>query len=247
MVASCMIKVLKWPKLNDPILIEGLPGIGFIANIVAFHLLQELKAELFAEIRSPAFQDLSVTSHEGGVRGPVNELYYYKGREGEMDVIILYGNTQALTTFGQYELSGRILDIVERLGCRYVVTIGGLRREGVVERPKLYFSASDAEAARDAMSLGAEPLGGGNVFGLAGLLIGLGKLRGLKGFCLLAETSGFHPDAIAAREVLNALCKFLRIKVDVSRLNASAEAIEGILRSFGILRGAIKAELRQLV
>lgn len=32
----CTIEISEKPKLNDPILIEGLLGIGFVANIAAF-------------------------------------------------------------------------------------------------------------------------------------------------------------------------------------------------------------------
>ncbi|NIW20137.1 proteasome assembly chaperone family protein, partial [candidate division KSB1 bacterium] len=68
----------------------------------------------------------------------------------------------------------------------------------------------------------------GHIFGLAGLLLGLGKLRGMRGFCLLAETPGLYPDATAAREVLRVVCKMLRLKVDLSRLDVAAEATRDI-------------------
>ena len=40
----CSIDISEKPKLNDPILIEGLPGIGFVANIAALHLIQGVKS-----------------------------------------------------------------------------------------------------------------------------------------------------------------------------------------------------------
>jgi len=230
----CVVQVYEKPVLNDPVLIEGLPGIGFVANISALHLIQELKAKLFAEIRSSSFQDFAITAGEGKTRFPINELYYHKGRDGERDLIILYGNTQALTTVGQYELCGRVLDLAEELGCRYIITLGGLKREEKVESPELYCAATDRETVRDASGLGAKIIGG-HIFGAAGLLIGLGKLRGMKGFCLLAETPGFYPDATAARKVLNAVCKMLRLKVDLSKLEVAAEATNNILKSFGLV------------
>ncbi len=229
----CVVQVYEKPVLTDPVLIEGLPGIGFVANISALHLIQELKAKLFAEIRSSYFQDIAVTTEEGKPRFPINELYYHKGRDGERDLIILYGNTQALTTVGQYELCGRVLEVAEELGCRYIMTLGGLKREKKVESPKLYCAASDRETLQDALSLGAKIIGG-QIFGVAGLLVGLGKLRGMRGFCLLAETLGLYPDATAAREVLNAVCKMLRLKLDLSRLDVAAEATNNILKSFGL-------------
>ena len=106
----CSIDISEKPVLNDPILIEGLPGIGFVANIAALHLIKELKAKLFVQIFSSSFQDFAITTDDGGARTPINELYYAK-RDGERDLIIWYGNTQALTTVGQYELVGKVLDI----------------------------------------------------------------------------------------------------------------------------------------
>ena len=230
----CAVQMYEKPVLNNPVLIEGLPGIGFVANISALHLIQELKAKLFAEIRSSSFQDFAITAGKGKARFPINELYYHKGKGKERDLIILYGNTQALTTVGQYELCGRVLDVAEELGCRYVITLGGLKREEKVEFPGLYCTATDRETLEDALRLGARIIGG-RIFGAAGLLIGLAKLRGMKGFCLLADTPGFYPDATAAREALKAVCKILRLKVDLSRLDVAAEATRNILKSFGLV------------
>jgi hypothetical protein len=231
---TCIVKIYEKPALTNPVLIEGLPGIGFVANIAALHLIQELKAKRFAEIRSSSFQDFAITAKSGNARFPINELYYYKGRNGERDLIILYGNTQALTTLGQYELCGRILDIADELGCRYVITLGGLRKgEKVESPPKIYCAASDSEALKDAINLGAEIIEG-QIFGVAGLLVGLSRLRGMKSYCLLAETPGYYPDASAAREVLRAISKMLRLNVNVSRLDLAVETTRRILESFGL-------------
>ena len=100
----CSIDISERPQLNDPILIEGLPGIGFVANIAALHLIKELKAKRFVQIFSSSFQDFAVTTGDGSALSPINELYYVKREDGGRDLIIWYGNTQALTTVGQYEL-----------------------------------------------------------------------------------------------------------------------------------------------
>src|SRR4030042_4136552 len=97
----CSINITEKPTLNDPILIEGLPGIGFVANIAALHLIKELKAVKFARVFSSAFQDFAVTTGDGTARSPINELYYVKSANGGRDLIIWYGTTKALTTVGQ--------------------------------------------------------------------------------------------------------------------------------------------------
>lgn len=232
----CMVQIKEKPLLKDPVLIEGLPGIGFVANIAALHLINELNATSFGEIRSSSFQDFAVTAGDGKARFPTNELYYHRGRnDEERDLIILYGNTQALTTFGQYELCGKVLDTAHDLGCHYIITLGGLRRdEKITEPPKLYCAASDQETLKEALNLGAEIIEG-QIFGIAGLLVGLCKLWNIRGFCLLAETPGPYADTSAAREVLLAVNKMLHLKADMTRLDTAAETTREILRSFGMV------------
>src|SRR3990172_5599093 len=231
----CTIEISEKPELNDPILIEGLPGIGFVANIAALHLINELKGKRFGEIVSASFQDFAVTTEGGGVRSPLNELYYCKRSEGERDLIIWYGNTQALTTFGQYELCGKVLDIVQELGCRFVVSIGGFKKDEVRGVPGIYSVATDQETLKEALDLGTKIMVG-HVFGIAGLGVGLARLRNVKGFALLVDTLGMVPDANSARCALTALGKYLKLDIDLSRLEASTEQTKKVLDSFGLIR-----------
>ena len=230
----CECQIFEEPVLTDPVLIGGLPGIGFVANIASLHLIRQLKAQLFAEIRSSFFQDIAVTSGNGKANFPANKLYYHKGRAGERDLIILSGNTQALTTNGQYELCGHILDLTTQLGCKYIITLGGLLREKNIETPELRCAGSDKETLRDAMKLGAKKMQG-RIFGVAGLLVGLGELRGVRGFCLLVETQGAFPDATAARSALQAVRKFCNLKLELSSITKAAEAVSDTMKSFGVI------------
>jgi hypothetical protein len=91
----CSVEITEKPNLNDPILVEGLPGIGFIANIAALHLITELKAKKFSHIISSSFQDFALLTESGKASSPNNELYYVKRSDGGRDLIIWYGNTQA--------------------------------------------------------------------------------------------------------------------------------------------------------
>jgi uncharacterized protein (TIGR00162 family) len=240
----CTIEIHEKPKLNDPILIEGLPGIGFVANIAVLHLINELKAKRFAEIVSASFQDFAVTTEGGGARSPINELYYYKREDGGRDLILWYGNTQALTTFGQYELCGKMLDITQELGCRFVISIGGFKKDEVQTVPAIYSAATDQETLKEALNLGTKVMVG-HIFGIAGLLIGLSRLRNLKGFALLVDTLGMYPDANAARYALTALGKYLNLNVDLSRLDATADQTKKVLESFGLIRSVAEEKKKE--
>jgi uncharacterized protein len=240
----CTIEITEKPTLNNPILIEGLPGIGFVANISALHLINELKAKRFAQIVSASFQDFAVTTDSGGTRSPINELYYVKREDGGRDLIIWYGNTQALTTFGQYELCGKVLDIVQDLGCRLVISIGGFKKDQVQPVPGLYTCATDLETLKEVLDLGTKIMVG-HVFGIAGLLVGLARLRNLKGFALLVDTLGMYPDAVATRYALETLGKYLGLKVDLANLDSTADQTKRILDSFGLIRNLAEEKKKE--
>jgi proteasome assembly chaperone (PAC2) family protein len=109
--------------------------------------------------------------------------------------------------------------------------------------PKIFCAASDPETFKAALKLGAKKMVG-QIFGVAGLIIGLGSLRGFSGFSLLVETTGTHPDAKGANYLLTPLCRHLNLKVDLSDLEASAEKTKEMLESFGLLRN-IKKENKE--
>ena len=166
---------------------------------------------------------------------------YYKSKKGERDLIILYGNTQALTTVGQYELCGKILDLSSEFGCKYILTVGGLRKDERIEIPEIYCTASDEETLKDALNLGVKIMKG-HIFGVAGLLVGLCKFRNIKGLCLLAETSGLYPDGEATKEIIIKINKMFNFNIELKNLNIAAEETGKLLKSFGIVSSLEKSK-----
>ena len=45
----------KKPKLNNPVLIEGLPGIGNVGKLTVEHIIDSVKAVKFAELHCKDF------------------------------------------------------------------------------------------------------------------------------------------------------------------------------------------------
>ena len=240
----CSILIQEKPQLNNPILIEGLPGIGFVASIAALHLINELKAKKFAEIVSSSFQDFAILTENGSARSPLNELYYVKRIDGGRDLIIWYGNTQALTTPGQYELCGKVLDIAEDLGCRLAISLGGFKKEELKGIQTLHSAASDEATVQEALGLGTKMMVG-HIFGMAGLVIGLSKLRDMKAFALLVDTVGTYPDSNATRFALTALTKYLGLTLDLSKVDAAADETKGMLESFGLIRNIAEEKKKE--
>jgi uncharacterized protein (TIGR00162 family) len=225
------VHMIEKPQLRYPILVEGLPGIGFVANIACLHLIRELKAKRFCSIYSPHFQVMALTNDHGRLRPLINELYAAQVPSLDHDIIILYGNAQAHASKGQYEVCDRILDTVCEMGCRKVITIGGLKREYPVTAPSVYCAATDTQTFEEAAGLGAKVVQG-RVFGAAGVLVGLAQIKGMTGLCVLVETLGLYPDAPAARIVLNFLSRYLGLKVDFAQLDAAVQATHELLEGF---------------
>jgi proteasome assembly chaperone (PAC2) family protein len=71
----------------------------------------------------------------------------------------------------------------------------------------------------------------GSITGMNGLLIGVGKAKGITGICLLGETSGYVVDAIASKAVLEILSKILGFKLDMTSLNKKAQDTEKLIRT----------------
>jgi uncharacterized protein len=218
-------------QLRDPVLVEGLPGIGFVANIACLHLIRELKARCFCKIYSPHFQVMAFTDNEGKLRPPTNELYVAETPQLSHDLVILYGNTQASSSEGQYELCERILEIVSSMGCRQVVTIGGLKRDYATPSPEVYCAATDKDTFEKATGFGAKSVQG-RVFGAAGVLVGLAQIRKMTGLCVLVDTLGLYPDAPAARVALNFLSQYLGLKIDFAQLDVAVKTTNEILKGF---------------
>ena len=109
------------PKLKNPIFIEGLPGIGNVGKLAVEHLIDSIGAIKFAEIYSKDFPPQVFINNDGTVKLVNNEFYYWKAKKfGQRDIILLTGDYQALSSNGQYELSEKILDIIEEYNVKEI-------------------------------------------------------------------------------------------------------------------------------
>jgi len=216
--------------LKNPVLVEGLPGLGTVGKIVVQYLKKQVKAERLAELYSPHFAYYVLVNKQGSVRLLKNDFYYWKNENGENDLILLTGDTQAQTIEGQYEVASSILDYAEKKGVKLIITVGGYRTE-VKDAPKVVAASTDPEILEMALKAGAVDSPPGNpIVGIAGLLLGLSRLRNMDALCLLGETPGYLPDPKAAKSVLNVITKLLKIKVDLEGIDKEIEKSEQIVK-----------------
>jgi uncharacterized protein len=235
-------KMGKTPKLTNPLLIEGLPGIGNVGKLAVEHLIDTIKAKKFAEIYSKDFPPQVFINPDGTIELVKNEFYYWKAKQkNQRDLILLTGDYQGLSSRGQYELVESILDVCEELGVKELFTLGGYGLGHDISKPKVLCATTHKELVKEMKKHGAvfkknEP--GGGIVGASGLLLGLGKLRKLKGTCFMGETPGYLVDPKSAKAVLKVLMSITNIKVDLSALEDKAKEIEQIAQQLKEIEGS---------
>jgi len=97
------VKDIKQIELENPVLVEGLPGIGHVGKLVAEHMIDELGAEKIAEVYSSHFPPQVIVLANGLVRMVRSEFYAVKSEK--QDLLILVGDHQSATNEGHYEHS----------------------------------------------------------------------------------------------------------------------------------------------
>jgi uncharacterized protein (TIGR00162 family) len=211
------------PDLRDPVLVEGLPGMGMVGRIAVRFLIKQFGAVRFAELYSPHFPYYVLVNKKGSVRLLRCEFFSCKNPAGDNDLVFLVGDSQAQTIEGQYEVTDAILEFAVKLGVKTIVTIGGYRQEAD-EAPRVVAVSTSSELLEKALSAKAVASPSGNpIVGTAGLLLGLAKLQGVDALCLLGETRGYLPDPVAAKSILEVLERMLGFKVDYAGLDVQIE------------------------
>ncbi len=223
------IEEQKKVELNNPILIEGFPGLGMVGSIATNYLVKELKAEKFGTLYSPHFPYHVIVNENGGVRLLRGEFYVYKNESTKNDFIFLTGDSQPQTIEGQFEVANTILDFAEEKNVKTIITIGGYRNE-FEGNPKIVAVSTKPELFEQAKKAKALPSEAGTpIVGTAGLLLGLAKFRNINAVCLLGETKGYLPDPKTAKSIIEILEKMLEITVDLKVLDKDIEKSKQIL------------------
>ena len=220
----------KIPKLNNPVFIEGLPGIGNVGKVAVDFLIDEIKAKKLYEITSYTFPHSVFVNEDNLVELPVVEIFY-KQHNGKRDILLLSGDVQPIDEISSYEFSEKVLDIVQKFHGKEVITLGGIGLPDIPKKPKVYCTANTKKIIdRYKSDLVSNKLYGvvGPIVGVSGLLLGLASRRDIEAISFLAETYG-HPMYIGikgAKEILKVLDKKLNLNIDINKLDKEIKDIE---------------------
>ncbi|RLE39625.1 hypothetical protein DRJ17_00310 [Candidatus Woesearchaeota archaeon] len=227
----------KKPKLKNPILIEGLPGIGNVGKIVVDFLIEQLKPKKIYDIFSPSFPHSVFVNEKNLVELPSIEMYYLD--INKRSFLLLTGDVQPTDEVNSYEFVEKVLDVVSELGCKEIITIGGIGLQQPPKKPRIFCTGNNAAFIRKYKGSADNRLYGvvGPIIGASGLLLGLGQKRKINAMALLAETF-VHPMYLGvdgAQEVLKILDNNFRFKIDLKKLTKELKEVKTELKKISDL------------
>ena len=164
-------------------------------------------------------------NEENLIELPSIALYHKSLGKGKPDVLFLGGDVQPIDEVSSYEFSEVILNLVQQLNAKEVITLGGIGLPTVPKRPRVYCTGnSKAIIQRYVAGTNIESnIYGvvGPIVGVSGLLLGLSKPDKLQAISLLAETYGnpMYLGIRGARELVNILNIKLGLGIDIGKLD----------------------------
>ena len=147
------------------------------------------------------------------------------------DLILLTGDSQPVVPGSEYVLSEQILDLITKFKISNIYSLASYVTGTFVNDPKIYGTATNPEIVKSFRSFNISTLDNGNITGMNGLILGLGKLRGIEGICLLGETSGYVIDAKASKNLLEILNNVLGIHINMDEMNKRSKDTEILIKN----------------
>ena len=147
------------------------------------------------------------------------------------DLILLTGDSQPVVPGAEYLLSEQILDLITKFKISNIYSLASYVTGTFVNDPKIYGTATNPEIVKSFRSFNISTLDNGNITGMNGLILGLGKLRGIEGICLLGETSGYVIDAKASKNLLEILNNVLGIHINMDEMNKRSKDTEILIKN----------------
>ena len=147
------------------------------------------------------------------------------------DLILLTGDSQPVVPGSEYVLSEQILDLITKFKISNIYSLASYVTGTFVNDPKIYGTATNPEMVKSFRSFNISTLDNGNITGMNGLILGLGKLRGIEGICLLGETSGYVIDAKASKNLLEIVNNVLGIHINMDEMNKRSKDTEILIKN----------------
>jgi hypothetical protein len=228
LLSHSQVRVEKTVKAKNAVLIVGLPGIGLVSKLATDSVAAQAKSARVASLFSPHFPNQVLALNTGQLKPFKISLTHakIKGR----DAFFVQGDLQPLTVEGQYEVTSKILSFfARRCGGVDVLAMAGYAVPGKKDKPALYAATTNAKMLAELKTKGVKTLPHPvPIVGLGGMLPALAPLYGLRGACLLVETTGSPIDSNGGVALLDFLNKYFGSSFESKTLVKHAKNAEAL-------------------
>lgn len=199
-------------RLESASFIEGLPGIGLVAKIAVAYLLSKVKHSKICRIHSLHFPNLVYVS-DNKLLSTFTDVYAV---EEPAPVLVMYGNAQPSSSYGQYVFCNTVMDLAIRHGATRVFTVGGLGgKDKITLRREIYCSSSKRDYLEKYVKIVDGQVYSGQIVGAVGLLSTIAGMKSVENMGMLVEISDSVPDYYAAKRAAEALSVLTGLNVPI--------------------------------
>jgi uncharacterized protein len=203
-------------KSENPIVIEGFPGIGLVGNITCQHIIEELEMKYIGSIDSRYFPPLAVLFN-GIIYMPVR-IY----EAAKKNIVVVISDIPIHPT-ASYDISKALVDWMQKIHAANIVSIAGI---ATTTGERRVFGGATNNEMLEKIKDKTEIFQVGTISGISGSIMTECFLRNLPAVSLLGETPGPNPDPRAAVEVIKVLNKIFDLSINTEKLLSQAEQIE---------------------
>jgi uncharacterized protein (TIGR00162 family) len=214
-------------ELKEPILIEGLPGIGNVGKIAMDFLIENIKAKKIIEIYSNYFPHSVFINEKNLIDVPNMAIYHIN--LNKQDYLFLGGDVQPIDEPSCYEVCYLVIDMFKEKNIKEIVTLGGIGLQKIPKKPKVYITGTNKALIKTFPHTNEKIFSVvGPIIGVTGVLLGVAQRRKLPAVSLLAQTFA-HPAYLGikgAKEILQVLNEKYSFKLDLNKLTDEIDEME---------------------
>lgn len=205
--------------LDDPVLVEGLPGVGLVGKIAADHLVETLEMEYYASCHCDGLPRIAVYGQdERSIRPPVR-LYADEKR----DLLVLQSDVP-VSPQSAPEFASCLVGWFDEHDV-LPICLSGINEEKD-GAPKMYAIGSGRGEGRLTALDFPTPTENGMVSGPTGAILAEAGERAVDSVGLIVQANAQFPDPEAARVLLTeGIAPLADITVDTDRLVEQAERV----------------------
>ncbi len=214
-------------EIKEPILIEGLPGIGNVGKIAIDFIIENIKAKKIIEIYSNYFPHSVFINEKNLIDVPCISIYH--ANVNKQDYLLLSGDVQPVDEPSCYEFCELVIELFKNYNGKEIITLGGIGLQKIPKKPKVYITGTNKNLIKTFSRVNEKIFGVvGPILGVTGVLLGVAQRKKMSAVSLLAQTFA-HPAYLGikgAKEILHVLNEKYGFKMNLDMLTEEIDEME---------------------